>query len=108
MPSRTPVHNLRGFLSLIERSPHTGGEQAALEGLKESIDQLERLALEALRPTNGGAAEETRDGSLREVVDATTRELSRCYPNVRCRVLWSDVEEGLRVSPGEAPGPRTP
>lgn len=100
---KNAVHSLRGFSSLIERGKDvSASDNAALRGLKDSIDQLERLALETLKPKaqppQDDHAEtcEQADSDLREVLDAAAAELTLCHPEVRCRVVW-EKEEALRV-----------
>lgn len=114
---KNAVHNLRGFTRLIEnRTPSSAGERAELAGLKMAIDQLETLALEALAPaaenvdpsgadpnprklatTDRVAPTPSRPDELRNVVDDAARKLSRCYPRVRCQVLWNGSDGSQRV-----------
>jgi len=114
---KNAVHNLRGFTALIERrSPSSATEQAELDGLKAAIDQLEVLALESLRPAPvpdtapgpdptpvasvGQSAPDVGQeapSSLKEVVDGAALKVSRSYPEVNCRVLWSEGEPDLQV-----------
>ncbi|MFT5051807.1 MAG: signal transduction histidine kinase [Chlamydiales bacterium] len=109
---KNAVHNLRGFTALIERrNPTSPNEQAELDGLKAAIDQLEVLALESLRPAAPASAPdpvssppvrapepgEEAPVALKEVVDDAALKISRCYPGVRCRVLWGEGELEMQV-----------
>ena len=104
---KNAVHSLRGFSTLIERGLERDGGpasgNAALQGLKNSIDQLEMLALDTLQPQapatqapeakvlNGSAPEP--DSDLREVLDAEIAEVSQVHPAVRCRIVWEGADE---------------
>jgi two-component system C4-dicarboxylate transport sensor histidine kinase DctB len=100
---KNAVHSLRGFSTLIERGKNTtAGDSAALRGLKDSIDQLEALALESLQPktpaaeqVNGSSGEEA-DSDLRELLDTAAKELALGHPEVRCRIVWEE-EQPVRV-----------
>ena len=107
---KNAVHSLRGFSTLIERGLEREGGQAAgnaaLEGLKSSIDQLERLALDTLQPEAPASQDSVAapvtgsapkpDSDLREVLDAEVAEVSRVHPELRCRIVW-EGDGGVRV-----------
>ncbi|MFQ5670877.1 MAG: ATP-binding protein [Acidobacteriota bacterium] len=80
------VHSLRGFTSLLASRLAPGGrDQPVLEGLRESIDQLETLARATLG--NGGAARglptRATGEQVREVLESVVREIGRRHPGVR-------------------------
>ncbi len=91
---KNAVHNLRGFTALIERKEgeRTPAEQAALSGLRGAIDQLESLAHDSLRPAEDGSGGD-EESNLRSVIEDAAQEIRRCYPEVRCRVVW-DARDG--------------
>jgi len=106
---KNAVHSLRGFSTLVERGiQRENGEstngKAALAGLKNSIDQLEELALDTLRPRgpeppekqNGTAVPEA-DSDLREILEAEVAEMAQVYPFVHCRIHW-EKDEDVRVA----------
>jgi signal transduction histidine kinase len=98
---KNAVHSLRGFTSLIERkAPGSASDQAALQGLKDAIDQLESLARETLRHDPVASRPQCLKGQeVREVVERVVDEVSRCHPEVHCRVSCQQIEGTAPVPP---------
>ena len=109
---KNAVHSLRGFSTLIERGLQregggAAGDNAALRGLREAIDQLEALAHETLQPAAvqanddvdtlrplppNGKSRPRPDADLRELLDTEIRALSQVHPEVRCTLEWEGDE----------------
>jgi signal transduction histidine kinase len=98
---KNAVHSLRGFTSLIERKvPGSASDQAALQGLKDAIDQLESLAGETLRPEPVADRPQCLEGrAVREVVERVVEEVERSHPEVRCRVSCAEMQGAAPVPP---------
>ncbi len=99
---KNAVHSMKGFSTLLQRDlTRAGLDSPALRGLAGSIEQLDVLARETLRPSSNGQPSSLTRAEVFELADETLSDLTLRYPELDCRVEGERATAGrLGVSTG--------
>jgi signal transduction histidine kinase len=84
---KNAVHSLRGFAKLIE--PHLSDSQVerrVIAGLRTSIDRLDQIARETLRPAGSPSTSESLSSGAEtcRLIDEVARDVARSHGAINC------------------------